>query len=189
MESLYTIFKNSLKSDRNSQHRIYEAYYKYGLKIAFRYVGLYDDAMMVTNDSFVKVFRNLNQFELQENDPLLEMRFLGWLKRIVVNTAIDELRKKHREVPFENVEDDTWHFPAAAEQSDSILLYKELIAYLKELPPAYNRVFNLYVIDGYSHAEIAQLLGISTGTSKSNLFRAKEILQKKVAGFFETNKI
>lgn len=89
----------------------------------------------------------------------------------------------------EPIEVDSSDLPFSTDQADSRLMYKELICYLKELPPAYNRVFNLYVIDGYSHAEIASMLNISVGTSKSNLFRAKEILQKKVADFFETKKI
>lgn len=189
MGPLTTIFKNSLKSDRNSQRKLYETYYGYALKVAFRYIPQYDDARMVANDAFVKAFRNLHQFELTDHETVLELRFLGWLKRIVINTAIDELRKSNREMIEEPIEVDSSDLPFSTDQADSRLMYKELICYLKELPPAYNRVFNLYVIDGYSHAEIASMLNISVGTSKSNLFRAKEILQKKVADFFETKKI
>jgi RNA polymerase sigma-70 factor (ECF subfamily) len=68
-------------------------------------------------------------------------------------------------------------------------LYKELINYLKQLPPAYQKVFNLYVIDGYNHVEIAALLSISVGTSKSNLARARQILQNKLSDFFEISKV
>ncbi|MDP1844700.1 MAG: RNA polymerase sigma factor [Sediminibacterium sp.] len=188
MNSLQTIFKNCLKSDRNSQRNLYEAYYKYALKIAFRYVKNYEDAMTVTNDSFVKAFKHLNQFEIADNRTVLEMRFMGWLKRIVINTCIDELRKKQQAFSVEEIEDEYFDIPVTGEQADSAIMYKELIGHLKELPPAYNKVFNLYVIDGYNHAEIADLLKITVGTSKSNLHRAKEILQKKVAEFFETKK-
>lgn len=184
-----TIFKNSLKSDRNSQRKLYETYYGYALKIAFRYIPGYDEARMVVNDAFVKAFKNLDRFELTDEESLLEFRFMGWLKRIVVHTAIDALRKNSREIPGVQIDPDLAELSFAPDQADSGLMYKELICYLKELPPAYNKVFNLYVIDGYSHAEIAAMLNISVGTSKSNLFRAKEILQKKVADFFETKKI
>lgn len=188
MDSLHTIFKKCLKSDRNSQRAIYENYYKYALKIAFRYVNNYEDAMALTNDSFVKAFKNISNFELIDPPSALEIRFLGWLKRIVINTCIDELRKKQIDISVADIEAEFFEIPIANEQADSAVLYKELIGYLNELPPAYNKVFNLYVIDGYNHAEIADLLKISVGTSKSNLHRAKEILQKKVAEFFETKK-
>lgn len=188
MDPLFKILKRCLKSDRNSQRHIYEKYYRYSLKIAFRYVDCFNDATTITNDAFVKLFKNLHQFELTDNESVLEARFFGWLKRIVINTALDSLRKNNRDLPVETLDDDCWDIPEINEQADSKLLYKELIGYLKELPPVYNKVFNLFVIDGYTHAEIAELLDISVGTSKSNLFKAKEILQKKVAEFFETNK-
>lgn len=189
MAAFITIFKNSLKSDRNSQRKLYETHYGYALKIAFRYMPEYDEARMVANDAFVKAFNNLHRFELTDEDSLPEFRFLGWLKRIVVHTAIDALRKSNREIPALPIDSELAELHFAPDQADSGLMYKELICYLKELPPAYNKVFNLYVIDGYSHAEIAELLHISVGTSKSNLFRAKELLQKKVADFFETKKL
>ncbi|MDD2793266.1 MAG: RNA polymerase sigma factor [Sediminibacterium sp.] len=190
MATFITIFKNSLKSDRNSQRELYETYYGYALKIAFRYIPGYDDARMVVNDAFVKAFKNLHRFEeLTAEESLLEFRFMGWLKRIVVHTAIDVLRKSNREIPEVPFDSELAEQHFAPDQADAGLMYKELICYLKELPPAYNKVFNLYVIDGYSHAEIADMLQISVGTSKSNLFRAKELLQKKVADFFETKKL
>lgn len=189
MAAFITIFKNSLKSDRNSQRALYEAHYGYALKIAYRYIPGYDDARMVVNDAFVKAFKNLNKFEITDEESLLEYRFMGWLKRIVVHTAIDVLRKSNRDIPVVPFDPELAEQHFAPDQADAGLMYKELICSLKELPPAYNKVFNLYVIDGYSHAEIAEMLNISVGTSKSNLFRAKELLQKKVADFFETKKI
>lgn len=150
----------------------------------------YNDALTITNDAFVKVFKNFKQFEISEDDTLLEQRFFGWFKRIVINTSLDSIKKSNRNIAFENIDDsEVWDISEISEMADSKLLYKELISYVKELPPSYNRVFNLFVIDGYSHAEIAELLNISTGASKSNLFKAKEILQKKVAEFFETKKV
>lgn len=150
----------------------------------------YNDALTITNDAFVKVFKNLKQFEISEDDTLLEQRFFGWFKRIVINTSLDSIKKTNRQMSFDTIDDsEVWEMSEISELADSKLLYKELISYVKELPPSYNKVFNLFVIDGYSHAEIAELLNISIGASKSNLFKAKEILQKKVAEFFETKKV
>jgi RNA polymerase sigma-70 factor (ECF subfamily) len=169
---------------------LYEKFYRFALKIAFRYIDDYNDALTITNDAFIKLFRNLKQFELTTDPNILEPRFFGWFKKIVINTSLDYLKKENRQMTFENIDDtQVWDLSETSELADSKLLYKELIGFLKELPPSYNRVFNLYVIDGYSHAEIAGLLNISIGTSKSNLFKAKEILQKKVAEFFETKKV
>lgn len=190
MESLQTIIRNCLKDDRKSQQLLYETYYKYALKIAFRYIDEYNDALTITNDAFIKVFKSLKQFELTSDSNILESRFFGWLKRIVINTSLDYLKKENRQISFENIDNEQiWEFSETSELADSKLLYKDLIGFLKELPPSYNKVFNLYVIDGYGHSEIAELLHISIGTSKSNLFKAKEILQKKVAEFFETKKV
>lgn len=168
---------------------MYEKYYRFALKIAFRYVDDYNEALTISNDSFIKVFKNLNQFDLKNSEAIVEPRFFGWLKRIVINTALDSLKKMDPQKNIETLDDTAcWDIPESSERADSKLLYKELIGYLKDLPPSYNKVFNLFVIDGYSHAEIAGLLNISIGTSKSNLFKAKEILQKNITEFFETKK-
>ncbi|MBY0480042.1 MAG: sigma-70 family RNA polymerase sigma factor [Chitinophagaceae bacterium] len=190
MDSLHTILKSCLKEDRKSQQCLYEKYYRYALKIAFRYISDYNDALTITNDAFIKVFKNLKQFDLKDGEGFLEPRFFGWLKRIVVNTALDSLKKNDRQTPIETLDDTAcWDIPESSDMADSKILYKELIGYLKDLPPSYNKVFNLFVIDGYSHAEIAEMLNISIGASKSNLFKAKEILQKNIADFFETKKV
>jgi RNA polymerase sigma-70 factor (ECF subfamily) len=190
LELLQNIFKNCLKDDRISQRWLYETYFGYALKIAFRHTDSFEDASIVTNDSFVKAFRSLKSFEIDTNEIALELRFRGWLRRIVINTSIDKFRKNNKQLAYENIDDgNRWNEAFVPEEADSKLLYKELISYLKQLSPAYQKVFNLYVIDGYNHAEIAELLSISVGTSKSNLARARQILQKNLAVFFEINKV
>lgn len=189
MDSLSTILCKCLKNDRTSQKVLYEKYYGYALKIAFRYANCYDDATLITNDAFVKAFRSLQQFELNDEENIISFRFKGWLRRIVINTAIDKLRKKNIEGFSQDLTTDCWDISDSSDNADSKLLYKELIDYLKELPPVYQKVFNLFVIDGYSHAEIGEMLQISVGTSKSNLSRAKDLLQKKLANFFELKTI
>lgn len=148
----------------------------------------YQEAVSVTNDSFIKAFLNLKQFEIDNNSQILELRFRGWLRRITVNESIDQIRKRNREIKLEPFNPNDWMEKVSEHQADAKLLYKELISYMKELPPSYQRVFNLYVIDGFSHAEIAIMLEISVGTSKSNLSRAKDFLQNKIVEFFETKK-
>lgn len=148
----------------------------------------YQEAVSVANDSFVKAFLNLKQFEIDNNSQILELRFRGWLRRITVNESIDQIRKRKREAKYLPMNEDDWIDKASTDQADAKLLYKELISYMKELPPSYQKVFNLYVIDGFSHAEIAIMLEISVGTSKSNLSRAKDFLQNRIVEFFETKR-
>ena len=148
----------------------------------------YQEAVSVTNDSFVKAFLNLKQFEIDNNSQILELRFRGWLRRITVNESIDQIRKRNRKTTFQPLNEEDWIDKKATDQTDTNLLYKELLCFMKELPPSYQKVFNLFVIDGYSHAEISIMLNISVGTSKSNLSRAKDLLQNRIVEFFETTK-
>lgn len=188
LDALEHIIRKCLKSDRKCQQWIYEHYYGYALKIAFRYMEDYQEAVSVTNDSFVKAFLNLKQFEIDDNSSILDMRFRGWLRRITVNESIDQIRKRKRAIQYQPINEDDWMDKASPEHADAKMLYKELISYMKELPPSYQKVFNLYVIDGFSHPEIAKMLDISVGTSKSNLSRAKDILQNNIVEFFETKR-
>jgi RNA polymerase sigma-70 factor (ECF subfamily) len=125
-------------------------------------------------------FRNIGSFvSSAESDA--EPRLMGWIKKIVVNTAIDELRKHNLMPQIGGIPENIWDEPNNTTGADSLLLYKELICHVKKLPPSYGAVFNMYVIDGFSHQEIAEQLGISVGTSKSNLFKAKAYLQKVIS--------
>lgn len=143
----------------------------------FRYIYHYDKAVDVVNDGFVKVFRNFEKFQFRDMENL-EMVLMGWMRMIMVNTAIDHLRKNNFLPEIGDISESTWAQEDKSQSSDQLLLYKELIKEIKKLPPSYRTVFNLYVIDGLTHQEIANLLGISVGTSKSNLSKARVILQK-----------
>jgi RNA polymerase sigma-70 factor (ECF subfamily) len=133
--------------------------------------------MDVMNDGFVKLFSHLHQFETgREQD--VERMLMGWLKKIMINTSIDELRKGNMLPEIGAIADEVWEIPDYSQNADQLLFYKDLIILIKELPPACRVVFNLYVIDGYTHSEIAAMLNISIGTSKSNLARARALLQK-----------
>ena len=179
MTDLQAILRGCIANDAKSQKLLYEQYYGYAFKIAFRYIYRYDRVADVVNDGFVKVFRNLHAFVCNA-DCDMEPRLMGWIKKIVVNTAIDELRKNNLMPEIGGIPESSWELPNNSQNADNLLLYKELICHVKSLPPSYGAVFNMYVIDGFSHQEIAEQLGITVGTSKSNLFKAKAYLQKLI---------
>lgn len=171
------IIEGCKRQEARSQKLLYEQFYGYALKIAFRYVYRYDIAVNVTNDGFVKVFRHFEKFRYEEeNYP--DRLLMAWMKRIIINTAIDELRKNNMTPEIGGIPEWVWEEADKSQKADQRLLYKELISYIKNLPPMYRVVFNMFVIDGCTHFEIADTLGISIGTSKSNLSRARGILQK-----------
>jgi RNA polymerase sigma-70 factor (ECF subfamily) len=147
----------------------------------------YDVAVNVTNDGFVKIFRHIERFRYTgEGYP--ERRLMAWIKRIVINTAIDELRKNHMTPEIGAIPGWAWEKSDDSQKADQQLMYKELISYVKHLPPMYRTVFNMFVIDGCTHFEIAASLGISTGTSRSNLSRARTILQRIINERMKLNK-
>ncbi len=168
-----------MSNDYKCQKVLYEHYYGYALKIVFRYIFRYEKAVDVVNDGFVKLFKNISRFECNKHEEM-EMMLMGWMRRIFVNTAIDELRKGHMSPEVGYVPEHVWEPADPSQKSDNSLLYKELIQQVRKLPPAYRTVFNMYVIDGFAHQEIADHLGISVGTSKSNLSKAKEHLKKTI---------
>jgi RNA polymerase sigma-70 factor (ECF subfamily) len=127
------------------------------------------------NDGFVKVFGKLGSFHRDENINV-EMLLMGWMKTIMINTAIDRLRKNNFLPEIGLINDGIW-IEDKSQAADQSLLYKELVEEIKKLSPAYRVVFNMYVIDGFTHREIADQLKIAVGTSKSNLSKARVLLQ------------
>ena len=135
--------------------------------------------MDVVTDGFVKAFTHFSQFRKPiggDSEKLL----IGWLKQIMINTAIDELRRHDMSPEIGGIPEQLWQLPDKSANAELKLLYKDLIGLVKELPPNYRIVFNLYVIDGYTHNEIAELMNVPVGTSKSCLSRARTILQSKL---------
>ena len=176
--SLHDIIHGCKRNNHRDSKNLYERYYGYSLKIVFRYIYRYDKAVDVVNDGFVKVFSKLDSFNCNPSQNI-EMMFMGWLRTIMINTSIDRLRKDHYlpEIGINN--EDIWVADKSS-TADEPLLYKELIKQIKKLPPAYRTVFNMYVIDGFKHHEIAARLNIAIGTSKSNLSKAKALLKNYV---------
>jgi len=179
LENITYIIKGCIQRDHKYQRIIYNQYRGYALKIVFRYIYRYDKAVDVVNDGFVKLFRSIEKFDLGD-DTDHERKFMGWFKRILVNTAIDELRRGSMLPEIGGIPEHVWDIKDNSQDADQLLLYKDLIILIKELPPACRVVFNLYVIDGYTHSEIADMIKIPIGTSKSSLSRARLLLQNSI---------
>ena len=166
------------------QKILYDHYLGFAFQVVFRYIYRYDKAVDIVNDGFVKLFNHFPKFKLHE-DAVNEKMLLAWLKKIMINTAIDELRKNELMPEIGGISDSDWTISDPHQDADQSLLYKDLIVLIKELPPAYRIVFNLYVIDGYSHDEISKMLGMAAGNSKSNLSRGRSLLRKKIKSLEE----
>ncbi len=179
MDNLRNTIEACARNNSASQKLVYEHYYAYALKIVFRYVYRYDKAADVVNDGFVKLFRSIDRFVTEDTEHI-EQRFMGWMKKIMINTAIDQLRKNSMMPEIGGIPEHVWETADPSLSPDQALLYKELVILVKKLPPAYRAVFNMVVIDGLTHHEVAHCMNISVSTSKSNLSRAKVLLQKHI---------
>ena len=167
------------KNDRNSQRDLYHWLYDYAISICYRYVNRLEEAEELTSESFVKLFRNIHQFDGNRNGET-EALLKGWFKRIVVNTCIDHLRRIHLKLVSQEINEEGETFADHQETGIDKLMYKEIIEAIKALTPVYRTVFNLFVIEGMSHEEIAARLNISVGASKSNLSKARHNLRKLI---------
>ncbi|GAB3293654.1 RNA polymerase sigma factor [Hymenobacter tenuis] len=142
------------------------------LSVCLRYLRRREDAEEALIVGFTKVFRALDQYRHEGS-------FEGWIRRIVVNEALGMLRRKE---PIHMAIDDlTYDTPATPAEAESQLNADDMLALLAELPAGYRTVFNLYALEGYTHPEIGELLGISEGTSKSQLSKARAMLQRRLA--------
>jgi RNA polymerase sigma-70 factor (ECF subfamily) len=172
------IIRGCLKNDRASQKALYEQNYGKMLGVCLRYCRSSDEAKDVLHEGFMKVFNNLKNYSGTGS-------FEGWIRRIMVNTAIDHLRKnKQNYLIVSTVHANEKAAVMADEVAEEDILMsidkEEILKAVQELTPAYRTVFNLYVIEEYTHKEIAELLDISEGTSKSNLSKAKFNLKKNL---------
>jgi RNA polymerase sigma-70 factor (ECF subfamily) len=177
-DRIKTILLGCRELRRESQRLLYEEYYAYGLSICLRYADSRDEASEILNDGFMKIFKHIKQFDFSKS-------FKPWLRKIMVNTAINQYHKKQRNIQAAEIE--KARFESEPESIISGISYQEIVAMLQKLPPAYRTVFNLHVLEGYKHEEIAEMLHITEGTSKSNLFKAKESLKKIMNDFFEAD--
>ena len=164
------------KNYRASQKLLYQNFYAYGMSICLPYADDREEAAEILNDGFMKIFKSIKTFDLSRP-------FQPWFRKIMINTAINYYRKNQLTIQAEQMEKAKQ--AADTEGILSHISYQEILTMLQKLPPAYRTVFNLHAIEGYKHEEIAAMLSISVGTSKSNLHRAKEALKKHLHNFFE----
>lgn len=163
------------------QEELYRRFAPKMYAVCFRYANNANDAQDLLQEGFIKVYRNLNRFRAEGS-------FEGWMRRVFVNTAIEHYRKKSLDLTSVTEKEEGTIEDTDISALDQLAV-KDIMMLIRELAPGYQTIFNLYVVEGYSHKEIGDMLGISEGTSKSQLARAKSILQKKVAQFLsETNK-
>ena len=168
------LIKGCLAGDIRSQEDLYKRFAPKMYAVCLRYSNNADDAQDLLQEGFTKVFRNLDKFRAEGS-------FEGWVRRVFVNTSIEHYRRKVNLTSTSDkeefmIEDTHWNALDRLAEKDIVML-------IQELSPGYRTVFNLYAVEGYSHKDIAGMLSISEGTSKSQLARAKGILQKKVEQF------
>ena len=164
------LLEGCLKGDRQAQNQLYQKYKGLLFGVCLRYAKDRDEAQDILQDGFVKIFSNLYQYKTKGV-------LIGWMRRVVVNTALEHLRKRKWQwvdVPMEQFEDMT----EIEEESFDKKYAPILIKLIQQLPDGYRTVFNLYVMEGYTHNEIAEILQITITTSRTQLFKAKKSLRK-----------
>ncbi len=174
------LIKACVRQERWAQQVLYEEHYSAMMGVCLRYSNQEEDALDILHEGFIKVFKNISKYQ-----PGTSLN--AWIRRIMVNTAIDFYRKNIRR----RTEDIVQAFDLSTNDADAIsqCSEKEILDAIQQLSPAYRTVFNLYVIEGYSHKEVADLLNISESTSRSNLVKAriklKTILTSRHFGYEE----
>ncbi len=167
--SLEKLIQHCKKGDRKAQEQLYRKYASVLFGLCLKYSRNKTEAEDNLHDSFLTIFDKIEQFKFKGS-------FEGWIKRITVNTVLQKYRKEQ----YLNLVTDNLEEEQEVDYEYPDIQLSTLLQYVQELPPKYRLTFNLYVLDGYTHKEISELLGTSQGTSKSNLSRAKKILKEKL---------
>lgn len=167
--SLEELINNCKNGNRKAQEQLYRTYSQMLFGVCLKYSRNKTEAEDNLHDSFMVIFDKIGQFEFKGS-------FEGWIKRITVNTVLQKYRKEE----YLNVVTENTPTEEDIETGYADIGIDTLLRYIQELPNKYRLTFNMYVLDGYTHKEIGQLLGTSSGTSKSNLARARHILKEKI---------
>ncbi|MCW3074866.1 MAG: polymerase sigma-70 factor [Flaviaesturariibacter sp.] len=165
------LIEGCIRGERKMQQELYQRFAPKMFGVCLRYAGNTEEAEDILQEGFIKIFKKVGSFRSEGS-------FEGWVRRIFVNTAIEHFRRKTYLQPVTEREEETIE-GSYLSVLDS-LAEKDIIALVQQLSPGYRTVFNMYVVEGYTHKQIADILGISEGTSKSQLSRAKIILQEMV---------
>ncbi|NJW52031.1 RNA polymerase sigma factor [Salinimicrobium oceani] len=173
--SIKQLIQKCKKQDIKAQEQLYKMFVHRLFPVCLKYSATYQQAEDNLQDAFLMIFKSMPQYKNKGS-------FEGWMKRIVINTALQKYRKQ---TVFEIIREDHFKEPEIEIDEDEVSV-DYLLEIIQQLPDRYRQVFNLYVLDGFSHKEIAEIMNISTGTSKSNLARARVILKEKLeSGIFK----
>ena len=166
------LIKDLKKNNSRAQHKLFKLYGDFLYRICYRYMGNPDDAHEVLSQGFINIFNKIS-----DTDIVDELKLKAWMKKVVINQSLMELRKKKLFYAELNVIEEVVEAPLT---SDENLLEEDLVKMILELPDGYRTVFSLYVIEGYKHEEIAEKLGITISTSKSQLRKARLQLKETI---------
>ncbi|MDX5321200.1 MAG: RNA polymerase sigma factor [Bacteroidota bacterium] len=172
MRDEISLIKAGIKQNRAAQQKLYELYSPKMLGVCYRYASSKEEAEDMLQEGFIRVFQKMDTFRFQGS-------FEGWLRRIIVNTAINIIRK-YQNLKYECDIDSAAYIPAASGDAIASMYTREVIELVRDLPNGYRTVLNLYAIEGYSHKEIADMLGINESSSRSQYTRAKALLAKRL---------
>ena len=173
------LIQGCIAQDRRMQEEMYRRFSPKMYGVCLRYAGNADDAQDVLQEGFIKIFRKLDSFRREGS-------FEGWVRRVFVNTAIEHFRRKHYMQPVTEREENSIEGKTLTALDD--MGEKDILKLVQQLSPGYRTVFNLYVVEGFAHREIAEMLNITEGTSKSQLSRAKVILQDMIRQHTDTDR-
>jgi RNA polymerase sigma factor (sigma-70 family) len=166
----FDLIRGCRENNRKIQEALYRHYAKSMYNLCLIYESDHEKAKDILQEAFIKIFRNISNFDKKGS-------LKSWIRKIVTNTAIDHYRKNYFETQFIPIENIIHPF-SKEESAGSMLNTKDIISQVKRLPNGARMIFQLYAIEGYSHKEIAKLLHISVGTSKSQINRAKQLLKQ-----------
>ncbi|PSR53210.1 sigma-70 family RNA polymerase sigma factor [Adhaeribacter arboris] len=168
-----------LKGKQKAQKKLYEQYYSFAKGICLRYAANQEEAEEMVNDGFLRVFAKLELYDRSQT-------FEAWFRTVVVRTSIDYFRRNHSKIVLMDIQE------APEVEFEDALLEKlsaaEIMELVQKLPPAYRTVFSLFVVEGYNHAEIGEMLDINEGTSRSNLAKARGKLQDWIQVYLSESK-
>jgi RNA polymerase sigma factor (sigma-70 family) len=170
------LISGCIEGNRRMQEELYRRFSPRMYAVCLRYAGSTEEAEDILQEGFIKIFKKLDSFRNEGS-------FEGWIRRIFVNTAIEHFRRKRYLQPVTEKEENTLEGNYLSVLDN--LAERDIMELVQQLSPGYRTVFNMYVVEGYTHKEIGDMLGISEGTSKSQLSRAKVILQEMVRKFVE----
>jgi RNA polymerase sigma-70 factor (ECF subfamily) len=165
------MIKGCIDKNTSCQRMLFDTFSGKMMTVCLRYANDHMEAEDMLQDGFIRVFNNIHQFKFEGS-------FEGWIRRVIVNCALKQLQK--RKINFTDIDEHTAQMPTTESYAPASLGEEELLKLINSLPTGYRIVFNLNVIEGYSHEEIAEMMGIQASTSRSQLVKARKMLQNQI---------